>query len=432
AGRVIFRASMRRFEFKDGKSNKFWEITLSGDSFTTTYGKIGTAGQSTSKSFADAAKAKAAYDKAVAEKTKKGYALVDDKGGGKSGGKSAAKADDKPAAKAKGKAKDAGAGKPLDARNPALEAAIAELFVEEGELPLHTRAVVVVQDGRLLAERYAPGFDADTPQLGWSMSKSVTSALVGVLVGRGEVDIDQPIGFAEWSEAGDPRAALTWDQLLRMSSGLAFNEDYGLRSDVTVMLFDYEGGSELALNQPLAVAPDTQWSYSSGTTNLISRAMRERFADDDAYHRFPYEALFTPLGMRSAVFEVDPTGTFVGSSYVYATPRDWARFGQLFLQDGVWQDQRILPEGWVKRSTTPSPTHPDAGYGLQWWLNAADDPDKRQLPGLPQDSYLASGHQGQMVLVVPSRKAVIVRHGMTNGRPWPRAEFATAVLAALP
>lgn len=321
----------------------------------------------------------------------------------------------------------------------ALDAAIDDIFAAGGwaedeardERPLNTRAVVVVQHGRLLAERYAPGFDASTPQLGWSMTKSVTSAMVGLLVARGQISIDDPIGFAEWSGADDPRGALTWDQLLRMSSGLAFNEDYGLRTDVTVMLFDRHDGTLEPLGRELADPVDTRWYYSSGTTNLLQRRIRELFADDDAYHRFPHEALFGPLAMTSAVLETDPSGTFVGSSFMYATARDWARFGQLYLQDGVWDGARLLPEGWVARSVAPSPTHPSQGYGLQWWLNAATNPDERALPGVPGDAYWASGHQGQTVLVVPSRDAVIVRLGMTNGPSWPRAKFVAAVLAAL-
>ena len=310
----------------------------------------------------------------------------------------------------------------------ALTAAIDGVFTA----PLNTRAVVIVHRGRLLAERYAPGFDADMPLLGWSMTKSVTSALVGILVGRGELSIDEPIGFERWSGTEDPRAQLTWDQLLRMSSGLEFNEDYGLRTDVTAMLFDVHDASAVPLDRKLVAPIDTSWAYSSGTTNLIQRGIRERMSDDAAYHRLPHDALFAPIGMHSAIMETDPSGTFVGSSFMYATARDWARFGQLFIQDGVWEGRRILPEGWVARSVTPTPTHPTQGYGAQWWLNAATDPEQRALPGVPADAYFASGHQGQIVLVVPSREAVIVRQGMTNGPVWPRAEFAAAVLATLP
>ena len=320
----------------------------------------------------------------------------------------------------------------------ALDAAIADVFDDsDQDPPLNTRAVVVVHRGRIVAERYAEGFDAEMPLLGWSMTKSVTSALIGILVGRGTIDVDAPIGFSAWAGADDPRAALTWDALLRMSSGLEFNEDYGLRTDVTLMLFDRHDGSAVGLDRELTAPADTVWSYSSGTTNLLQRRIRELFDDDAAYHRFPHEALFGPVGMRSAVMETDPSGTFVGSSFMYATARDWARFGQLYLQDGVWTDAggqttRILPEGWVARSVAPTPTHPSQGYGFQWWLNAATDEAERALPGVPSDAYFASGHQGQIILVVPSRDAVIVRLGMTNERKWPRAEFAAAVLAALP
>lgn len=321
----------------------------------------------------------------------------------------------------------------------ALEAAIDGVFGQDPPFddddsgrPLNTRAVVVIHRGRLLSERYAPGFDAATPQLGWSMTKSITSALVGLLVGRGEIDVEGPVGFASWSSADDPRRDITWDHLLRMSSGLAFDEAYGGRSEATRMLFDSHDGSRLALEQPLAHPVDEHWAYSSGTTNLLMRRMRELFDDDDAYHRFPHVALFEPIGMRSAVLETDPSGTFVGSSFMYATPRDWARFGQLYLQDGEWEGERLLSEGWVARSVTPTPTHPTRGYGMQWWLNAAEDPDDRPMPSVPADAYFASGFQGQTVLVVPSRAAVIVRMGMTNGPHYPQDRLMREILAALP
>jgi len=321
----------------------------------------------------------------------------------------------------------------------ALEAAVDGIFGDEPAFDadtsgrrLNTRAVVVVHRGRLVHERYAPGFDATTPQLGWSMTKSVTSALVGMLVMRGQIDVDAVMGFAAWTDADDPRREITWDHMLRMSSGLRFDERYGGRSDATRMLFDSHDGSAIALERPLAHPVDTHWAYSSGTTNLLQRRIRELFDDDAAYHRFPHEALFEPLGMRSAVMETDPSGTFVGSSFMYATPRDWARFGQFYLQDGVWDGQRLLPEGWVARSVAPTPTHPSRGYGWQWWLNAAEDPTERPMPNVPPDAYFASGFQGQTVLVVPSREAVIVRLGMTNGPRYPQDRFAAAVLAALP
>lgn len=316
----------------------------------------------------------------------------------------------------------------------ALDAAVAAAFEEPDPARLRrTRAVVVVLDGAIVAERYAPGFDRATRLLGWSMAKSVTSALVGVLVGRGELDVKAPTGLGEW--ANDARRDITIDQLLRMSSGLEFEERYGMLADATHMLFERDDAASHALGKPLVSAPDSVFAYSSGTSNILSTILRRRFATLADYHRFPHEALFVPLGMRSAVFEADAAGTLIGSSFVYATARDWARFGLLYLQDGVWDGRRILPEGWVKYSAAASPTAPLGEYGAHFWANAGPPgaPERRRLPQVPVDAFQASGYQGQAVLVVPSRRAVIVRLGLTHERPaWDLDAFAAAVLAALP
>ncbi|MBZ5710503.1 serine hydrolase domain-containing protein [Nannocystis pusilla] len=315
----------------------------------------------------------------------------------------------------------------------ALDAAVAAAFAEPNPDSLRrTRAVVVVHGGAIVAERYADGFDRDTRHLGWSMSKSVTNALVGILVGRGLLTRDAPAPVPGW--AGDPRRAVTLDQLLRMSSGLEFEERYGPLADATRMLFEVDDAADVALARPLAHDPDTVFSYSSGTTNILSWIVRRQFPELAAYHRFPHEALFAPLGMRSAVFETDASGTFLGSSFVHATARDWARFGLLYLRDGVWDGARILPEGWVAYSRTPTKTGV-GDYAAHFWANAPDpaDPDKRRLPHVPADAYQAAGFQGQAVLIVPSRDAVIVRLGMTHDRAaWDLDGFASAVLAALP
>lgn len=319
----------------------------------------------------------------------------------------------------------------------ALEEAIAWAFEEPGEIPgRRTRAVLVVQGDRLIAERYAPGFDAHTPLLGWSMSKSVTSALVGVLVKEGKLDLHAPAPVAEWQEAGDARQAITLDRLLRMSSGLEFNEDYGDPfADVLHMLYRSEDFGSYAARCDLAHGPDTHWAYSSGTSNLVSRIVREAVGGTQAdYFNFPRTALFGPLGMGSALMEPDASGTFVGSSYTYATARDWARFGLLYLRDGVWEGERILPEGWVKYSTTPTPTAPKGNYGAHWWLNAgpSDEPERRPMPSLPGDLYFASGHEGQFVVVVPSRDVVIVRLGLTTEGKFPLEAFIRRILDAVP
>lgn len=317
---------------------------------------------------------------------------------------------------------------------PALDAAVAAAFDEPNPAsPRRTRAVLVVHGGTIVAERYAPGFDRTTRHLGWSMTKSVTSALVGVLVARGELDPRAPAPLVEW--AGDARRDITLDQLLRMSSGLEFDERYGPLADATHMLFEVDDAAAVALGKPPAHPPDTVFAYSSGTTNILTTVLRRRFDDLAAYQRFPHDALFVPLGMRSAVFEVDAAGTLLGSSFMYATARDWARFGLLYLQDGVWDGRRLLPEGWVNYSATASPTAATGEYGAHFWTNAGapDDPGRRRFPHLPRDAYQASGFQGQAVLIVPSRDAVLVRLGMTHDRPaWDLDAFAAAVLAALP
>lgn len=323
---------------------------------------------------------------------------------------------------------------PVGLDRAALDAAVAEAFAEPDPDSLRlTRAVVVVHGGRIVAERYAEGIDRDTPLLGWSMTKSVTSALVGILVARGELDVHAPAPIEAWG--GDARREITLDHLLRMSSGLAFEEVYGLLSDATHMLFEVDDAAAVAIAQPVAKAPDAEFSYSSGTTNIISAIVRSRFDAARDYHRFPHEALFVPLGMRSAVMETDGSGTFVGSSFMYATARDWARFGLLYLHDGSWGGTQILPEGWVRYTATPTPPAKLGEYGAQWWLNAgaADEPERRKLPHVPPDALWASGFQGQTVLVVPSRDAVIVRLGMTHERAaFSRDAFAGAVLEALP
>lgn len=318
-----------------------------------------------------------------------------------------------------------------------LAAALGEVFSEPaGGGKRGTRAVVVVHRGRIVAERYAEGFGPSTPLIGWSMTKSVLAALVGIRVGQDGLDLHAPAPVPEWRDPGDPRGAITLDQLLRMSSGLEFSEvtdDYG--SDLVTMLFDRGDAAGYAAAKPLAHEPDTRWHYSSGTSNIVSRILRGSFGGDQAaYFHFPREALFDRMGMRSAVIEPDAGGTFVGSSFMYATARDWARFGLLFLQDGVWLGERVLPEGWVEYSTTPTSCAPRGSYGAHWWLNAGDpsEPADRPWPALPTDAFAAQGFEGQIVLVVPSRELVLVRLGQSRPEStFDLNRFAAAVLAAL-
>ena len=298
-----------------------------------------------------------------------------------------------------------------------------------------TRAVVIVYDGYLVAERYSPGISKDTPLIGWSMTKSVTSALVGILVGQGKLSIEEPAPVPEWKEPDDPRRAITLDHLLRMSSGLKFIEEYedNPASDVNIMLFLRPDAAAYAASMPVEVSPDEKWSYSSGTTNIISRIIRHTVGNQKDYAAFPRKALFNRIGMRSAIMEMDASGTYVGSSFMYATARDWARFGLLYLQDGIWQGERILPEGWVKYSTTPTPRAPKGRYGAHFWLNRGDseNPEDRPFPQLPTDLFLAWGFQEQQTVILPSHKLVVVRLGMTHQGLWGLESFVTDVLKAI-
>jgi len=288
---------------------------------------------------------------------------------------------------------------------------VADAF-EGGDPGLgETRALVIIHGGRLVFERYGAGVGPHDTQPSWSMAKSITQALVGMVVGEGRMDIHAPLDVPEWRGADDPRAAITLDQLLRMSSGLRFVEDYvpDHPSDVIDMLFG-AGKADVAAyaaSKPLEHPPGTVWSYASGTTNIIARALAEAAGvagDASAYGRFMTDRLFGPLGMTSADPKFDDAGTFIGSSYCFCTPRDFARFGLLYLRDGVWEDRRLLPPGWVDyaRTATPTPPTEELGYGAHWWLGIAGE-----------GSFSANGYDGQYTVVVPDLDLVVVRSGRT-------------------
>jgi CubicO group peptidase (beta-lactamase class C family) len=270
--------------------------------------------------------------------------------------------------------------------------------------PARTRAVVILHQGRLVAERYATGISANTPLIGWSMTKSVTNAMIGLLVKDGKLKVDAPAPIREWRN--DERSAITLDHLLRMNSGLDFEENYGAVSDATKMLFRVPNAGEYAIQSPLKAKPGTEWYYSSGTTNILQELIRRKLKTLPAYWAFPRQRLFQKLGMSTAVMEPDPSGLFVGSSYMFASARDWAKFGQLYLQDGVWQGEQILPKGWAAYSARETPQS-NGLYAAQFWIGYRKE-------GLPQDLYYADGFEGQRVLIVPSKHLVIVRLGCTS------------------
>jgi CubicO group peptidase (beta-lactamase class C family) len=316
-----------------------------------------------------------------------------------------------------------------DALTNVLDRAFAEASTDRLQ---RTRAVVIVHDGLVVGERYADGITADTPLIGWSMTKSVMNALAGILVRQGRWSLDAAVPIPEWRQPGDPRGAITLDDLLHMSSGLEFDEQMTLPlTDVLHMLLAVGDMAAFAADKPLEAAPGTRWQYSSGTSVILARAMRTAMRDGGEYEVFPRRALFEPLRMSSAVLETDAAGTFVGSSLMYATARDWARFGMLYLQDGVWNGQRILPAGWVEYTRMPAPADASRRYGAHFWLDVPDGYRASAAP-LPADAFHAAGHQGQFVTIVPSRNVVIVRLGGTRHHDaWDQTAFVRDVLAAL-
>ena len=213
-------------------------------------------------------------------------------------------------------------------------------------------------------------------------------------------DVNAPAEIPEWQN--DERKNITINNLMHMQSGLDWNEDYGNRSDVTVMLHDKADFAKFAYNKPINYAPGTRWYYSSGTTNIINHLMREAIGNDAEYYQFAATRLFNKIGMPNAVFEVDASGTQVGSSYIYATTRDYARFALLYMNDGVFNGERILPEGWVKYSITDAPDSMGK-YSAGFWLNM-----NGALPSAPANMYRCQGHDGQRIFILPDEELAIV------------------------
>lgn len=289
---------------------------------------------------------------------------------------------------------------PGDSALTARLAPIAKALVDDHAYNGTPFAFVVLHEGKVVAERYREGLNARTRLLSWSMAKSFTNALAGVMCGDGLVDVFAPTGIPEWQ--GDERAAITLNDLMQMQSGLQWNEDYGNRSDVNLMLHREKDMGLFAIDKPLEHKPGTFWYYSSGSTNIVMRYLRGKFASDKEFLTYYRERVFAPLGIRNAVFEPDMSGTPVGSSYLYITAREYASFGQLYLGDGVFQGRRILPEGWVEYSVTPASDSKD-GYGSFFWLNK-----DKFWPDIPEDMFNCQGHDGQEIFIIPSKDLVVV------------------------
>ena len=277
---------------------------------------------------------------------------------------------------------------------------IAKALVDERSYNGHPFAFVVLHGGKVVAERYDEGITPETQLLSWSMGKSFTNALVGIMAKDGLVDIHAPMDIPEWQ--GDGRRAITLSHLMQMQSGLQWNENYGNRSDVNLMLHRETDMGRFALSKPLEHEPGTFWYYSSGSTNIVMRYLRGKFASDEAFLSYMRERLFAPLAIANPHFEPDMSGTPVGSSYLYVTARDYARFGQLFLDDGCIGEQRILPEGWVDYTVTPASAS-KGGYGAFFWLNR-----NHVCPDVPEDMFSCQGHDGQEIYIIPSKDLVVV------------------------
>lgn len=279
-----------------------------------------------------------------------------------------------------------------------------------------TLAVLVVKDGKLVAEQYRPGFGVHTGYRTWSTAKSVTATLIGIAAHQGLLDVAAQTGIPEWGYFDDPRQQITWTHLLHMSSGL-----YSVGAATNALYFGGQDVVSAITHSHLEADPGTRWKYANADTLLLLHGLRHVLADDTRYLRFPYDELFARIGMQHSRFETDHRGHFIGSSQMYTTARDLARFGLLYLNDGVWEGERLLPKGWSEFVTTPAPALPRAdgerGYGAQFWL-------LDRLPGVPAGTYTSAGNKGQYSTVIPTENMVIVRTGVDPlGKRWQHDAF---------
>jgi len=288
----------------------------------------------------------------------------------------------------------------MDQINKAIAMAFSEPETQK------TRTLLILYKGHLIAERYIDGFDKDTPILGWSMTKSVLATYFGILEHQGKLEMDWPAPIPEWKD--DERKNITLNHLLRMQSGLAWDEDYTGISDVTRMLFLDSDMTQAQRDKKAIAKPTEIWNYSSGTTNLLSGILRQQFRSHQEYLNFPYSTLIDKIGMYSMIMEADIAGNYVGSSYSWASTRDWARFGQLYLDKGNWNGEQLFDSTWVDYITTPT-IHSDGTYGAHFWLNA-----EGKYPDVPKDLFSCNGFEGQHVFMIPSKDLVVVRTGLAE------------------
>lgn len=285
-----------------------------------------------------------------------------------------------------------------------LQQAINNAFDQKGGKLKRTRSAIIIYKDKIIAEKYDSGFTKNSKILGWSMTKSITATLFGILQKQGKFDIYKPAPITEWKN--DTRSQITTNDLLHMNSGLEWEEKYDKISDATKMLFQAKNMAFSQIKKPAVAKPNMLWNYSSGTTNLLSGILRKQFKTQQEYLDFWYSDLIDKIGMHSMLIETDMSGNYVGSSYGWATTRDWAKFGLLYLHKGNWNGEQLFDENWVKYITTPTNTS-EGRYGGHFWLNAGGF-----YPDAPRDLYSCNGFQGQVVFIIPSLDLVIVRMGL--------------------
>ena len=307
--------------------------------------------------------------------------------------------------------------------DPELRELLEDLLRRDNEAGRNTRALLVAREGRILAEAYAQETGPETPLLGWSMSKSLMSVMLGNLEMRGLLRLDQPTGFPEWR--GDDRSAIRLTDLLTMTDGLEFIEDYSPGDDVTLMLFAAPAAGEYALRSPLRSKPGSRFSYSSGSASLLSLAHQRAFDSPRRALEDFVKNIWRPMGFRNAVFETDAAGLLVGSSYFYASARDWARLAQLMLNGGEINGHRVVTADWVRRAMAVNGSENERAYGYQWWLNSGDE--RLRYAGLPEDAIFARGNREQVMMAAPSLDLIVLRLGWTAGDYPTNANFGEII-----
>lgn len=283
-----------------------------------------------------------------------------------------------------------------------LKKSVSSIFTKEDK----SRAVVVIYKDQIIAEKYADGFNKDSKFLGWSMTKSILSTVFGVMQHQGKINVFDKAPIATWQD--DSRKNITINNLLQMNSGLEWDENYDEISDATKMLFLDRDMTKMQENKPLVGKPNELWNYSSGTTNLLSGILKNYFQTHQEYLDFWYTDFIDKIGMNSMLLEADLSGNYVGSSYSWATARDWGKFGLLYLKNGNWNGEELFTKDWVDYITTPTNTSGGI-YGAQFWLNSSGG-----FKDVPNNMYYADGYQGQRVYVLPDEEMVIVRFGLKN------------------